>query len=47
MWSFQKSLSKIINDVIINKKIELFPTFKENLNSNINSLLDILKDKVF
>jgi hypothetical protein len=46
MWSFQKSLSNIINDVVVNKKHDIFPMFKETLNSNMSSLLNILKDKV-
>ena len=46
MWSSQKSLSNLINDVIINKKFELKTTFQETLNNKLKSLLDVLKDKV-
>ena len=46
MWSSQRNLSSLINNVIANRKYDLFPILEEELNKNSSSFIDILKNVV-
>jgi hypothetical protein len=43
MWSTQRNLSNLINNVIANRKYDQYSVFEEELNKNFNNFLDILK----
>lgn len=46
MWSTQRNLSGLINSVLVSRKYELFPVLEEELNKNVDTFVNILKNSV-
>ena len=44
MWSTQRNLSGLINNVLVNRKYDLFPVLEEELNKNVDHFCEYTQE---